>query len=253
MTAANYHACLDGTLKWEGGYSNHPADPGGPTNFGITIGDYRKFVKPDATAADVRAMSIDDAMTIYRKRYWDAMCCDELPTGVDYCIFDYAVNSGAGRAPKVLQRCLDIGVTGKMDAATMAAATLADCGQLVDANCDERMRFLQALRTWPVFGRGWSRRVAGVRAGAHAMLGQRGVTSIAPAPSGRASGKGTVPVKTGARTTSAGGAIVAGGSAAAQANGTATILIIIVVTLAVVAGAWFFWRWWQRRQQEAQA
>ena len=85
MTASNYDEALRRLLAHEGGYTNHPSDPGGPTNFGITIADYRKYVKPDATAADVRAMKIDEAKTIYRKRYWDAQRCDELPAGVDYC------------------------------------------------------------------------------------------------------------------------------------------------------------------------
>jgi lysozyme family protein len=79
-------------------------------------------VKPRATAADVRAMKVAEAKTIYRAKYWDAMRCDELPAGVDYCVFDYAVNSGVGRAPKVLQRCLGIAVSGRIDDATLHAA-----------------------------------------------------------------------------------------------------------------------------------
>src|SRR5205085_12703724 len=81
-------------LASEGGYVNHPSDPGGPTNFGITIADYRAYVKPDATADDIRNMTVDDAKRIYRKRYWDVQRCDELPAGVDYSAFDYGVNSG---------------------------------------------------------------------------------------------------------------------------------------------------------------
>jgi lysozyme family protein len=254
MTASNYQACLTETLKWEGGYSNHPADPGGPTNFGITIGDYRRYVKPDATAADVRAMTIAEAKAIYRRRYWDAMRCDELPAGVDHCVFDYAVNSGTGRAPKVVQRCLGIDVSGRMDDATVAAVRKARLAPLIDAICDERMRFLRGLKTWPVFGKGWSRRVAAVRAVAHAMAERGNASAVrAPEPAGSASGKGAVPVNSGAQTTSAGGTIVAGGSAAAQSSDPATIVVIIVATLAVAAGAWLFWRWWQRRQQEARA
>jgi lysozyme family protein len=253
MAASSYDEALARLLAHEGGYSNHPADPGGPTNFGITLGDYRRYVKPNAAAADVRAMTVAEAKAIYRRRYWDAMRCDELPAGVDYCIFDYAVHSGTGRAPKVLQRCLAISVTGTMDAATIAAARKADAAGLIDAICDERMRFLQNLKIWPVFGKGWSRRVTEVRAVAHAMAGKRDTPPPAPVQPRAASGKGEVAVPAGAQTTSAGGAIVAGGSAAAQASDPATILLIIVVTFAAAAGAWLFWRWWQRRQQEAQA
>ena len=91
MTAANYDEALRRLLAHEGGYTNHPSDPGGPTNFGITIHDYRKYVKPNATAADVRAMTVDEAKAIYRAKYWNAQRCDGLPAGVDYSVFDYAL------------------------------------------------------------------------------------------------------------------------------------------------------------------
>src|SRR6185312_9138273 len=108
MAAASYEEALRRVLAHEGGYSNHPDDPGGPTNFGITLADYRKYVKPDATAADVRAMRVEEARAIYRRRYWDAQACDDLPAGVDYALFDYGVNSGIGRSGKVLRRCLEL-------------------------------------------------------------------------------------------------------------------------------------------------
>ena len=125
MAASSYDEALTRLLAHEGGYSNHPSDPGGPTNFGITIDDYRKYLKPNATAADVRAMKVGEAKAIYRSKYWDAMRCDELAPGVDYCIFDYAVNSGTGRAPKVLQRlvrCAGHRPHGRCDGAARAGA-----------------------------------------------------------------------------------------------------------------------------------
>lgn len=105
---STYDVCLPLLLAHEGGYSNHPSDPGGPTNFGITIFDYRKYVNPRATAADVRAMTVEEAKRIYRARYWDAQRCDELPAGLDYAVFDYGVNSGTGRSAKVLRRLLGL-------------------------------------------------------------------------------------------------------------------------------------------------
>ena len=95
---STYDVCLPLLLAHEGGYSNHPSDPGGPTNFGITIFDYRKYVNPGATAADVRAMTVEEAKRIYRARYWDAQRCDELPAGLDYAVFDDGINSGIGRS-----------------------------------------------------------------------------------------------------------------------------------------------------------
>lgn len=254
MAASSYDEALARLLVHEGGYSNHPADPGGPTNFGITIGDYRRYVKPNASAADVRAMKVEEAKTIYRSKYWGAMRCDELSAGVDYCIFDYAVNSGTGRAPKVLQRVLGAPVTGRVDDATVRLCRTRDARSLIAAICDERLRFLQGLKTWPVFGKGWGRRVAEVRAAALAMADK---TAAAPsrsqAPSLSTPGKGAVPINNAARKTSAGGAVAAGGVAAAQSSEPATIAIDVAVTIAVAIGAWLFWRWWQRRQQEAKA
>jgi lysozyme family protein len=169
MSADCYAESIRRLLVSEGGYVNHPSDPGGPTNFGITLGDYRRYVKAEATAADVRAMKVEEAKAIYRAKYWNAVRGDDLPAGVDYCVFDYAVNSGTGRAPKVLQRVLGASVTGRMDDATLAATRRRDARTTVQAICDERLRFLQGLKTWPVFGKGWSKRVGEVRIAALAM------------------------------------------------------------------------------------
>jgi lysozyme family protein len=170
MAASSYDAALARLLAHEGGYINHPSDPGGPTNFGITIADYRKYVKTTATAADVKAMKLTEATAIYRAKYWGAQRCDELPAGVDYAVFDYGVNSGTGRSGKVLRRALKLpdnasAVTDQV----IAAARAVDAKALVAAICDERLRFLQSLKTWPVFGAGWGRRVAEVRSAALAM------------------------------------------------------------------------------------
>jgi lysozyme family protein len=254
MSADTYPEAIRRLLKSEGGYVNHPADPGGPTNFGITIHDYRKYVKADATAADVRAMRIAEARVIYRTKYWDAMRCDALPAGIDYCIFDYAVNSGTGRAPKVLQRVLAASVTGRMDEVTVAMAGQREASALVNAICDERMRFLKSLKTWPVFGAGWSRRVAEVRAAALTLAAN---AKPGTTPATRSAGKGVVPVNAAARNGTAGGAIATGGVAAQQsaASGAdwATAAVIVAITIATAAGAWMFWRWRQRREQEAPA
>ena len=104
MTASTYDAALARLLAHEGGYTNHPSDPGGPTNYGITIHDYRKYVNANATAADIRSMPVETAKRIYRQKYWNAQRCDELTAGVDYATFDYGVNSGIGRSGKVLRR-----------------------------------------------------------------------------------------------------------------------------------------------------
>jgi lysozyme family protein len=221
MAASSYDAALTRLLAHEGGYTNHPADPGGPTNFGITISDYRKYVKPDATAADVKAMTVEEAKAIYRRRYWDALRCDDLPAGVDYAVFDYGVNSGVGRAGRVLRRCLNLpDDTSRISNEVIAAAGKAETARLIAAICDERIVFLQSLKTWDVFGKGWSRRVAEVRAAALTM-------AVTPDASPRA-----VPAVAAAGAASAGGA--------AHAYGLSGWVVLALLLAAAIGGAaWF--------------
>jgi len=183
MAQSSYDESLERLLVHEGGYSNHPSDPGGPTNWGITIEDARRYWKPDATAADVRGMPVEVAKRIYRQRYWDAMRCDALPAGVDYAVFDYGVSSGIGRAAKVLQRLVGTSVDGKIGPLTIAAAVKVNPTKLVGEICDERLAFLQGLSTWSVFGNGWGARVREVRAAALAMA-EKAVVPADPRESG---------------------------------------------------------------------
>jgi len=145
---SNRDNCIALVLKDEGGYSNDPGDNGGPTKYGITIFDVRKYVKKDATADDVKALTLDQAKDIYKSKYWDALDCDSLSSGVDYTCFDYGVNSGLGRPRKALQRFKDkSGV------------------ELINAINDERMSFLHSIGTGhnAKFLKGWTARVSRVR------------------------------------------------------------------------------------------
>jgi lysozyme family protein len=158
----------------------------------------------------------------------------------------------------VLQRVLGIGVTGRMDEATVSAVRKREAREVIHAICDERLRFLQGLKTWPVFGKGWSRRVGEVRAAALALADKsagRAPQRGTPVTSTR--GKGVVPINDTARKSTAGGAIASGGIAAQQSaeNGADwfVIVIIVAVAVAIAAGAWAFWRWHQKRRQEAPA
>jgi lysozyme family protein len=251
MAATIFDDALRRLLMHEGGYSNHPSDPGGPTKFGITIHDYRKYVKLDATADDVRAMPLADAKAIYREKYWDALRCDDLPAGLDYAVFDYGVNSGITRAAKVLQRLLGLPDNGRMSDSVIAAATARDAADLVALLCDERLAFLKRLRTWPVFGAGWSRRVAEVRRAALAMAnGAEDSGAVS-----QAQGRGEVPLRKTVRRVTTGAIAVVGGAAANavhQAGAAWPFVIACVVAAAIMAMAgWMFWRWWQKRSQQA--
>lgn len=145
----NYSNCLTRLLKDEGGYTNNPNDSGGPTNFGITLADYRLYINSKGKAVDVKNMTVDQAKVIYKAKYWDAINGDTLPSGVDYTCFDYAVNSGLGRPRKALQR--------------FKSKTGVD---LINAINDERTAFLQSIGVGKnaVFMKGWMARVARVRA-----------------------------------------------------------------------------------------
>lgn len=157
----NFSRALAAVLKHEGGFVNHPRDPGGATNKGITIATFRRYVKRSGTVAELKAISDADVAKVYRKHYWDKVRADELPGGLDYAVFDYAVNSGPGRAVKHLQEVLGVKQDGVIGPVTIAAAFQAPGP--ITALCDRRMRFLRSLKTWPTFGRGWSSRVLGVR------------------------------------------------------------------------------------------
>jgi lysozyme family protein len=223
MASSSCDAALARLLVHEGGYTNHPSDPGGPTNFGITIADYRQYVKRDATAADVRAMNVEQAKAIYRAHYWDALRCDDLPAGIDYCVFDYAVNSGIVRAGKVLRRVVGEADTGwQVNDAVLAALAKRDGNAVIAAICDERLRFLRSLRTWPVFGAGWGARVAAVKtaslhmaANAHtsAPPGELSAPPAAATLQSRAKGRVTTP-RAVRSIIAAGGSAAAGGEAA---------------------------------------
>lgn len=172
MSAAKlYEQSLDRLLGHEGGYTNHPSDPGGPTNWGITIYDARKYaaqfnwiVGREVTAADVKAMPLWFAKLVYRAKYWDAQRCDFLEPGVDYAVFDYGVNSGIGRSGRVLRRLVGMSdETSIVNDDVIWRANKMPAAELVGAICDERLRFLQSLRTWQIFGKGWGRRVSEVR------------------------------------------------------------------------------------------
>src|SRR5690242_20685147 len=146
MSATNYQACLAITLDYEGGYSNDPGDPGGPTKYGITIFDVRKYLKPDATAADVKALTLDQAKTIYRKHYWEPVAGDIWPDGLDLSVFDAAVNSGTGRADKWAQYAMDTTIAGYASLANFSNSLTDKVGAIKRYNA-KRLSFLQGLRT----------------------------------------------------------------------------------------------------------
>jgi len=163
MSTATFKEILPHLFGHEGGYADHPRDPGGATRYGITSATLSSWRGRTVTKTDVRRLTRDEAAAIYKARYWDAIRGDDLPAGVDYCVFDAAVNSGPARAAKWLQAAARVAQDGAIGPLTIAAACALDPAGLVDDLCDVRLAFLRGLSTWPVFGRGWERRVEEVR------------------------------------------------------------------------------------------
>ncbi|UVK37628.1 hypothetical protein LHFGNBLO_004691 [Mesorhizobium sp. AR10] len=159
----NFARALALVLKSEGGWSDNPADPGGATMKGVTLANFRRYVKANAAKAELRKITDEQVATVYRRFYWDAVAGAELPDGVDYAVFDFAVNSGPGRAAKYLQAAIGAVQDGRIGPATLQAARARPAGTVIDTLCDARLAFLMRLPTWPVFGKGWSERVRSVR------------------------------------------------------------------------------------------
>ena len=183
----------------EGEYSGDRDDPGnwssGKAGVGRLIGTKYGIAAPtlianragNVTVEDMKTLTREEALRIYKAQYWDTVRGDELPVGVDYCIYDYSVNSGPGRASKELQRVVGAAVDGVVGPATIKAVN--SCGkssqQIIDEICDRRLAFMRQLRTWPKYKNGWTRRVNEVRSKSKQFvmnypIGDYGTTESAP-------------------------------------------------------------------------
>lgn len=158
----NFAEALQHVLKHEGGFVNHPDDPGGMTNLGCTKVVWEEHCGHPVDEKAMRALTPADVAPLYKRKYWDKVQGDELPSGVDYAVFDAAINSGPGRAAKWLQACVGAEPDGAIGPKTLAAVRAADAKELIDDYSKRRLSFLMDLKHWPTFGKGWSRRVADV-------------------------------------------------------------------------------------------
>lgn len=267
-----FRRALDAVLVSEGGYVNHPKDPGGPTNKGVTqavYDDYRRSIgKP---SVDVRQITIAEVITIYRRRYWDLIKGDSLPPGLSYVLFDGAVNSGVARSVKWMQRALGCrSIDGVIGMETMSL--LEDCADhdvLIARIIEIREAFLRQLKNWKIFGKGWLSRIAQVKEigqawasgsvgpavvyvadGAHKAV----IENAAPAPSlavadaSTGGGVGTLTVT---------GAVQQLQEQLTPYAGASTFVQNIVVGLAVVSAVLVVgglaYRWWAKRRAAERA
>tara|TARA_E500000318_G_scaffold105836_1_gene113192 strand:- start:5 stop:517 length:513 start_codon:yes stop_codon:yes gene_type:complete len=159
MAAKNWIKCLETILHHEGGYVNHPKDPGGETNLGVTKKVYEEF----GGVKDMKDLTREDVEPIYKKNYWDRVKGDQLPSGLDLCVFDFGVNAGTGRAAKYLQTLIGTTADGGIGPNTLKALDSYVDGHGVQTTIEnyqaERQKYYESLSTFDTFGKGWTRRV----------------------------------------------------------------------------------------------
>jgi lysozyme family protein len=167
----NWKSAFKMMLASEGGYVNHPSDPGGMTNLGVTKRVWEEWVGRESNEKEMRSLTPEMVEPLYKRKFWDACKCDELPTGVDYLVFDFAVNAGVGRSAKILQTAVGVTPDGGIGPITLAAVKAQDPAELIEKFSDAKESFYRSLNTFPTFGKGWLNRVAAVKIKATAMLG----------------------------------------------------------------------------------
>ena len=154
----NFDKCLEMLLSHEGGFVNHPEDPGGITNLGVTKKVYDEWIGRESTEQEMRDLTPDDVAPIYKKNYWDRVKGDSLPSGLDWACLDWAVNSGQGRPAKAVQRAVGATQDGAIGPQTLGLIMEKDPEEIINYVYGVRQDFYKSLKTFETFGRGWTRR-----------------------------------------------------------------------------------------------
>ena len=161
---ANFFKSLEMVLHHEGGFVDHKDDPGGATNKGITHKTYADFLgRPLEDVSELKNIPEEHVQLIYKNGYWDKIKGDELPGGVDFCVFDWAVNSGPGRAAKALQKIVMVSQDGSIGPKTLIAVSEMTPTEIIENTTKQRIEFYKELGTFDTFGRGWLRRAKETR------------------------------------------------------------------------------------------
>jgi len=166
----NWNKSFDLVIVNEGGYVDNKLDPGGATNWGCTQAVWEGYIGHKVSIDDMKALTKEDVKPLYKKRYWDAIHGDAIPSGLDYCLFDCAINSGVNRSAKIIQEIVGVFADGAIGNNTVSAITQLNPITAINEFCDKRQAFLESLKTFPVFGKGWSKRVSEVRTRALEMV-----------------------------------------------------------------------------------
>ena len=168
---SSWQKAFEMMLASEGGYVNHPSDPGGMTNLGVTKRVWEEWVGRESNEKEMRSLTPEMVEPLYKRKFWDAVRGDELPAGISYLIFDFAVNAGVGRSIKTLQSAVGVTPDGGFGPMTMAAVQAVDPVELVEKFSQAKEDFYRSLNTFETFGKGWLNRVAAVKVKATTMLG----------------------------------------------------------------------------------
>ncbi len=167
----NFKPCLEFVLAHEGGWSDHPRDPGGATMKGVTLSTYMGYLGRKASKEELRNITEQHLEDIYKVLYWDKVKCDGLAAGVDLVVFDMAVNSGVARSAKILQRCVGAVPDGVIGPKTMDLVNGIPAKDIIIKFSDGRENFYKTLPTFDTFGKGWLRRTKECEDTALAMIG----------------------------------------------------------------------------------
>ncbi|KXF75346.1 acetylmuramidase [Paramesorhizobium deserti] len=247
MAQGTFPQCMRYVFEEEGGYADNPADPGGPTNMGITLRTLSAWRGHAVSPDDVKNLGKAEATQIYKVEYWNKIDGDELPAGLDYAVFDFAVNSGPARAAIMLQEIIGVPQDGVIGMQTIRAAESRNVADVINALCDKRQAWLQTLMAADTFGTGWTSRVERVRSRALALAAEN---KDSPA----ANGAGSATAKARQSDTSVTsilakpealgslGSVATGLAAIATGRGPVQYALAAVMIMFALVGVWYFIR-----------
>ena len=167
---SNFDQSLKLVLKSEGGYVNNPKDPGGETMMGVTKNAWSTWLKRPIADGEMAKLTVADITPFYKALYWDKSYCNQLPTGIDYMVFDASVNMGVGQSIRLLQKSLECVPDGVIGANTMKAINDADAKTMIDKFSAQKELFYRSLSTFATFGKGWLARIEHVKQAALKLL-----------------------------------------------------------------------------------
>ncbi len=168
---SNWQESFEHLLSSEGGFIRHPSDPGGMTNLGVTKAAWENWMGRASDEYEMRQLTPEQVEPMYKEKYWDACRCDELPPGLDYLVFDFAVHAGPGRSIKTLQTAVGATPDGRFGAMTMEAVMNTGHHRLIEHFSEAKEEFYRALAAFETFGKGWLYRLAEVKSKAASMIG----------------------------------------------------------------------------------